>query len=326
MEKYISLLVDTFNDKTRLDQFISKKSKELSRTKAKDLILKKKVKVNNEIIQSPSFKISKDELINVAIPKPEETYLRPYKFPLDIIYEDTELIIINKPSGISMHPGAGDKEKTLVNALINYNKKNLSSIGNELRPGIVHRLDKDTSGLVVIAKNNLSHEKLSSQFSDHSIKRKYLTLIWGKLRPGKGKIETFIKRSNKNRQLMEVNLIKGKRAITKYNTIEVFENNKVPTMSLVECQLETGRTHQIRVHLSYKGNNVVGDKKYKKRYKKLKNINKDIENIILNLDRNFLHAKSIGFKHPKSNEELIFTSNLPDELDNIIKKLRNSTK
>ena len=326
MEKNISLLVDASNDKIRLDQFISKRDKELSRTKAKDLILKKKVKVNNEIIQSPSFKISKDDLIILAIPKLEETYLRPYKFPLDIIYEDAELIIINKPSGISMHPGAGDKEKTLVNALINYNSKNLSSIGDNLRPGIVHRLDKETSGLVVIAKNNLSHEKLSSQFSDHSIKRKYLTLIWGKLRPSKGKIETFIKRSNKNRQLMEVSLIKGKRAVTKYNTIEVFENDKVPTMSLVECQLKTGRTHQIRVHLSYKGNNVVGDKKYKKRYKKIKNINKDIENVIINLNRNFLHAKSLGFKHPTSNKELIFSSNLPDELENIIKKLRNSTK
>ena len=223
-----------------------------------------------------------------------------------------------------MHPGAGDYDKTLVNALMHYDSKNLSNIGDELRPGIVHRIDKDTSGLIVVAKNNLAHEKLSNQFSEHSIKRIYQALIWGKLRPQSGKIETLITRSSKNRQLMEVGLTKGKKAVTNYKTLEVFENEKIPTFSLIECKLETGRTHQIRVHMSYKGNNILGDKKYKKKFKKFKNINETLEKNILSLDRQFLHAKTIGFIHPITGKELEFTSNLPQDLDNILKMLRNS--
>ena len=144
-----------------------------------------------------------------------------------------------------MHPGAGNFDNTIVNALINYNPKALSTIGDELRPGIVHRIDKNTSGLVVIAKNNQTHESLSMQFGNHSIKRIYQLLIWGKIRPSKGKIETLITRSSKNRQMMEVSNIKGKKAITNYKTLEVFENKNTPTLSLLECKLETGRTHQI---------------------------------------------------------------------------------
>ena len=165
-----------------------------------------------------------------------------------------------------MHPGPWYYDNTIVNALINYDSRNLSNIGNELRPGIVHRIDKDTSGLIVIAKNNISHENLSKQFSDHSITRVYQALVWGKIRPQNGKIETFITRSSRNRQMMEVSSKKGKRAVTNYKTLEIFENKKIPTFSLVECKLETGRTHQIRVHLSYKGNNILGDRKYKKKH------------------------------------------------------------
>ena len=164
--------------------------------------------------------------------------------------------MIDKLAGISMHPGAGNYDNTIVNALMNLENKNFSNIGDELRPGIVHRIDKDTSGLIVIAKNNYTHENLSSQFSDHTISRLYQALVWGKLRPQNGVIETLITRSSKNRQLMEVGIVKGKKAITNYKTLEIFENSKVPTLSLVECKLETGRTHQIRVHMSYKGNNI----------------------------------------------------------------------
>ena len=225
-----------------------------------------------------------------------------------------------------MHPGAGNYDNTIVNALINYNYKNLSNIGDELRPGIVHRIDKDTSGLVVIAKNNQSHENLSNQFKEHSIIRVYQTLIWGKLRPKIGKIETLITRSKKNRQLMEVSVSRGKKAITNYKTLEIFENNNVPTFSLVECILETGRTHQIRVHLSHKGNNILGDKKYKKKFKKFKNINKNLEKILIKLNRQFLHAKILGFTHPKKDKEMEFSSILPYELENILKKLRKTHK
>ena len=271
-------------------------------------------------------KINLNDNIEIEIPKAKKVSLKPYNLKLDIVYEDENLLVVNKPSKISMHPGAGEYDKTLVNALMYYDSKNLSNIGDEVRPGIVHRIDKDTSGLVVIAKNNLTHENLSKQFKEHSINRTYQALIWGKLKPQSGKIETLITRSSKNRQLMEVGISKGKKAITNYKTLEVFENEKTPTFSFVECKLETGRTHQIRVHMSYKGNNILGDKKYKKKFKKFKNIDSDLEQSILNLDRQFLHAKTIGFAHPITGKKLEFTSNLPQDLNIVLKKLRNTNK
>ena len=326
MENIINLIVEKEGNGLRIDLFLSKRKTELSRTRVKNLILKKKLKLNNKILEDPSKKIFLGDRIRLEIPEPKKASLKPYKFKLDIIYEDDDLIIINKPAGISMHPGAGNYDNTIVNALMNYNDKNLSNIGDELRPGIVHRIDKDTSGLIVIAKNNISHENLSKQFSEHSIKRIYQTLIWGKLRPQKGKIETLITRSKKNRQLMEVGITKGKKAITNYETKEVFENNHTPTFSFVECKLETGRTHQIRVHMSYKGNYILGDKKYKKKYKKFKNIDRNLEELILKIDRQFLHAKVLGFTHPKKEKYMEFSSNLPKDLEKILKKLRNTNK
>ena len=324
MKNMINLIVKDTENGQRVDQFISNNKTDLSRTRIKNLILNKNLKINKKIIIDPSKKIYINDNVNLEIPVPQKASLKPFNFKLDIFHEDKDLLVINKPAGISMHPGAGDYDKTLVNALMHYDSKNLSNIGDELRPGIVHRIDKDTSGLIVVAKNNLAHEKLSNQFSEHSIKRIYQALIWGKLRPQSGKIETLITRSSKNRQLMEVGLTKGKKAVTNYKTLEVFENEKIPTFSLIECKLETGRTHQIRVHMSYKGNNILGDKKYKKKFKKFKNINETLEKNILSLDRQFLHAKTIGFIHPITGKELEFTSNLPQDLDNILKMLRNS--
>jgi 23S rRNA pseudouridine1911/1915/1917 synthase len=326
MEKNINLIVNEKENNLRVDVFINKREKLISRTRIKNLILKEKLKLNNKIINSPSKKVYNGDEINLQIPKPQKASLKPYNFKLDIIYEDNDLLVINKPARIIMHPGAGNYDKTIVNALMYYNKDSLSSIGDELRPGIVHRIDKDTSGLIVIAKNNETHENLSNQFSRHTITRVYQLLIWGKLRPSIGKIDTFIKRSSKNRQLMEVSNSKGKRAITNYKTIEVFENDKTPTLSLVECKLETGRTHQIRVHMTHKGNSIMGDGKYKKKYKRLKNIDQNLEELIYKLDRQFLHAKTLGFIHPKTSEEMIFSSILPQELENILLLLRNTSK
>ena len=326
MKNTINLIVDSKSQNLRIDQYISNNEKDLSRTRVKNLILNKKLKINNIIIENPSKKTKNGDIVSLEIIHPNKTSLKPYNYKLDIIYEDSDLIIINKPAGISMHPGAGNYDKTLVNALMNYDSKNLSNIGDELRPGIVHRIDKDTSGLIVVAKNNISHEKLSKQFSEHKIKRVYQLLIWGKLRPQNGKIDTLIKRSSKNRQLMEVNTLRGKRAITNYKTIKVFESNKVPTFSFIECKLETGRTHQIRVHMSYKGNCILGDKKYKKKIKKIKNINPKLEEAIMSLERQFLHAKLLGFVHPTSGKKLEFNSNLPQDLENILKKLGKTCK
>ena len=326
MEKNINFIVEENENNLRVDVLINKRQESISRTRIKNLILKEKLKVNNEIIQSPSKRIITGDRLSLHIPEPEVVSLKPYDFKLEIIYEDEDLLIINKPAGIIMHPGAGNYDKTVVNALMHYNKDSLSTIGDELRPGIVHRIDKNTSGLVVIAKNNETHENLSKQFSDHTITRVYQLLIWGKLRPSSGKIDTLIARSSKNRQLMEVSRSKGKQAITNYKTIEVFENDKTPTLSLVECKLETGRTHQIRVHMTYMGNSIVGDDKYKKKYKRLKNVDIKLESLISKLDRQFLHAKTLGFIHPKTNEEMIFSSILPQELNNLLKMLRNTNE
>jgi len=323
MKKIINLLVGTHDDLLRVDQFINKYEKDLSRSKIKNLILKKNLSINNKLNDDPSKKIKINDKISLIIPEPEEVNLKPFEYKIEIIYEDNDLLVLNKKADISMHPGAGNKDKTLVNALINYKKK-LSNINGEIRPGIVHRIDKNTSGLVVIAKNNFTHENLSNQFSEHSIERKYQTLVWGKLRPSNGRIETLITRSSKNRQLMSVSLSKGKNSITNYKTLEIFEKKTVPTFSLIECKLETGRTHQIRVHMSYKGNNIVGDQKYKKKFKKIKNINKDLEKKIMNLDRQFLHAVSLGFTHPTKNKRMNFKSKLPNDLENILKSLRNA--
>ena len=324
MEKNINFIVEESENNLRVDIVINKREELISRSRIKNLILKNKLKLNNKIIISPSKKVVTGDKLSLNIPEPEEASLKPYEFKLDIIYEDDDLLVINKPAGIIMHPGAGNYDKTIVNALMNYDKESLSNIGDELRPGIVHRIDKNTSGLVVIAKNNKTHESLSKQFSDHSITRVYQLLIWGKLRPSSGKIDTFITRSSKNRQLMEVSRSKGKRAITNYKTVKIFENNKTPTLSLIECKLETGRTHQIRVHMTHMGNSIVGDDKYKKRYKKLKNVDTGLENLISKLNRQFLHAKILGFVHPKTDKEMIFSSNLPKELNNLLKMLKNT--
>jgi len=299
MEKKINLIVKDGDKNLRVDVFINKNEIQISRTRIKNLILNRKLKFNNKILQDPSKKISIGDILELTIPEPKKASLKPFDYKLDIIYEDDDLIVLNKPAGIVMHPGAGNFDNTIVNALMNYDKNSLSNIGDELRPGIVHRIDKNTSGLVVIAKNNQTHEHLSIQFNKHSIIRVYELLIWGKIRPSKGKIETLITRSSKNRQMMEVSNTKGKKAITNYKTIETFENKNTPTLSLLECKLETGRTHQIRVHMNYLGNSIVGDDKYKKKFKKIKNIEPLLEKNLINLNRQFLHAKTIGFIHPK---------------------------
>ena len=324
MKNTIKLIVDINDVNQRIDVYLNKKNSHVSRSRIKNLILKKKLKVNNKILIDPSKKVLCGEKIILDIPEPERTSLKPYDFKLNIIYEDAHLLVVDKPSGISVHPGPGNYNNTIVNALMNYNEGKLSNIGDELRPGIVHRIDKDTSGLIVIAKNNQTHEHLSNQFSNHTIERKYKTLIWGKLRPQSGKIQTLITRSKKNRQLMEVNFSKGKTAITKYKTLEVFENKTIPTLSYVECELQTGRTHQIRVHMSYKGNNILGDKKYRKKFKKLNNTKREIEKELIQLDRQFLHAGILGFTHPKTKKKLKFHSDLPYELKKLLKKIRNT--
>ena len=325
MNKIINLIVDKNNQNKRVDVFLSKYEKKISRTKIKNLIGKGYLEINNLKVLEPSKKVNIKDKIKLEVPELKKLEIKPYKYKLDIIYEDNDVMVINKPAGLVVHPGAGNFDNTLVNALINYDKKNLSSINGELRPGIVHRLDKDTSGVIIVAKNNFAHTHLSKQFNEHSIDRKYIALVWGKLRPQKGEIKTFITRSSKNRQLMDVSQTKGKLAITNYKTIEIYENSRVPTLSLVEYKLKTGRTHQIRVHMKFKGNPILGDKSYKKKLKKLKDVDPELNEIIKKIDRQCLHAKSLGFLHPTKNQRLFFESKLPNDLHKIVKKLRSTS-
>ena len=299
--------------------------KNISRTKLQNLIIDGCVKLNNTIIYDTSKKVKENDSIKVNFPPPKETLIRSNKIPLNILYDDQDIIIINKSPGLVVHPGAGNLKNTMVNGLLFLYQNQLSGIAGKLRPGIVHRIDKDTSGILVVAKNDNSHSVLSKQFSDHTIKRTYEALIWGSLKPQNGKIVEKISRSEKNRQLMIVKKNKGKTAITNYKTIKVFQNTNLPKISLIECKLETGRTHQIRVHMNFKGNPIVGDRSYGKTKKKFKKIDLTLEKKINNFKRQALHARSLGFFHPKTNKEVFFEAERPKDFNDLIENLNKAS-
>tara|TARA_B100000029_G_scaffold507750_1_gene593087 strand:+ start:27 stop:1010 length:984 start_codon:yes stop_codon:yes gene_type:complete len=320
-----TIIVSSDFHKYRIDKFLQFELKEFSRTRLQTLIKEGQVKLNNIKVIDPSKKIKKDDEIKIDFPEPKEVNIKPNNIPLDILYNDDDLIVINKSPGIVVHPGAGNYEETIVNALLFKYKNNLSSVGGKLRPGIVHRIDKDTSGVIVVAKNDEAHINLSEQFSKHSIRRVYEALVWGSLKPQSGKINEKISRSYKNRQLMAVTKEKGKNAITNYKTIKIFQNTNLPKISFIECRLETGRTHQIRVHMNYKGNPILGDKFYGKSKKKFKKIDKKIEKEINNFNRQALHAKSLEFFHPRTKEKIFFQASRPKDFDNLIKSLKKAS-
>ena len=326
MEKKIfnvSAYIDSLGN--RLDKFLQSQLIKISRTKVQSLIRDGYVKLNNITIYESSKKIKNNDKIEINFPPPKEILIKPYKMPLDILFDDDDILVINKPSGVVVHPGAGNYEKTIVNALLFHYKNKLSSVGGKLRPGIVHRIDKDTSGIIVIAKNDNAHINLSKQFSNHTIKRTYETLVWGSLKPKNGKINEKISRSIKNRQLMTVRKEKGKKAITNYKTLEIFYNLNLPKISLVECQLETGRTHQIRVHMNFKGNPILGDKSYGKIKRKFKKIDANIEKKINSFNRQALHAKSLGFMHPGTEKKVFFEVERPKDFDQLVKSLKKAS-
>ena len=314
----IKFLVDKQNSDKRLDKALSEKIKDLTRSNIKKIIEANNVKINNLIVSSPSKKLKINDSISIKLSQTQEIKIKPTKIKLNIIFEDKDILIVDKPSGMVVHPGAGNYDKTLVNGLIFKYRKNLSNLNGSLRPGIVHRIDKETSGLLVVAKNNNAHANLGKQFSEHTIKRKYHALCWGVLRPLNGRIETLIGRSRKNRQLMSVTEMSGKKAVTNYTTLKVFEIKDVPRISFIECELETGRTHQIRVHMAYKGCSLLGDQQYGKKNLKFKKINEDFENKLKILNRQALHAKNLGFIHPRTNKLMNFNSMLPKDFKKIL--------
>ena len=323
MNNSMKFLVKKKDESKRLDIFLSEKIKHLTRSNIKKIIESRNVKINKKITDSPSKKVKIIDEVMIKLLIKNSERLLPNKIKLDIRFEDKDILVINKPKGMVVHPGAGNYENTLANALVYKYKNKLSNINGELRPGIVHRIDKQTSGLLVIAKNNLSHSSLGKQFSDHSIKRKYLCLVWGVIRPLEGRIETLISRNKKNRQLMVVSDLRGKKAITNYRTIKVFNVKDIPKISLIECELETGRTHQIRVHMKYKGSSLLGDNQYGKKNIKFKKINKDFFKNLSVLNGQALHAKSLGFIHPSKNKWVNFESELPNDFNKLLNLLKN---
>ena len=321
MNNTIKFSVNTKNSGKRLDIFLTENINDFTRSYLKKLITDKQVKINGSVNVLPSAKVKYNDQISINLIQKNIQTIAPKNIKLEIIYEDKDIMVINKPKGMVVHPGAGNYENTLVNALLFKYKKTLSDLNGKLRPGIVHRIDKNTSGLIVVAKNNLAHAHLGSQFSNHSIRRKYICLSWGVVRPLNGKIITLIKRDQKNRKLMAVSDISGKKAVTNYKTIKVFNIKDIPKISLIECELETGRTHQIRVHLKYKRTSLLGDKQYGKKNIGFKKINTDFFTKLNKLSGQALHAKTLEFEHPATKKWMSFNSDLPDGFKKILNLL-----
>ena len=314
----IKFKITNESSKIRLDIILAKLIPHLTRSNLKKIIELKQVKINNSVEESPSTKLKTGDRIEINLTSTKEVKILPTKINLNIVFEDKDILIVDKPAGMVFHPGAGNYKETLVNALIYKYKKNLSDVNGVTRPGIIHRIDKETSGLLVVAKNNKAHSSLGKQFSDHTIQRTYQALVWGVLRPLNGRIETLIGRSRKNRQLMSVTEITGKKSITNYKTIKIFNIKDVPKISFVECKLETGRTHQIRVHMAYKGNPLLGDQQYGKKSLKFKKINEEFESKLKVLNRQALHAKTLAFIHPDSKKLINFESKFPKDFKKIL--------
>ena len=287
----------------RLDKALSLILEDVSRSKVQSHLENGHILVNQKK-EKPSYKLCENDLITIEDFPSEVSDLNPEDIPLDIVYEDDDLIVVNKPKGLVVHPGAGNEEHTLANAL-KFHSDNLSTLNGEFRPGIVHRIDKDTAGLLIVAKNDAAHAFLSNQLADHTLGRKYYALVLGVIPENEGKIIAPIGRDQKFRQKMAVDLLRGKEAETSFKVIERFKES-----TLVECALKTGRTHQIRVHMAYIGYPVIGDPIYGKGNRKMYD------------EGQLLFAHEIHFIHPKTKKEMTFSVNLPDYFKKILEELR----
>lgn len=314
-----SFAVDDDNAGQRLDRFLSAQCTDISRTRLKNLIVAGEVSLSGDEVTDPSRKLKSGDLIQFKMPEAVDDNPQPENIPLDIVYEDDDLLVINKQVGLVVHPGAGNYSGTLVNALLYHCGDSLSGIGGVKRPGIVHRLDKETSGLMVVAKNDKAHGGLASQLSDRSLSRQYKALVW-KIPAKKGVVDEPVGRHPQNRLKMTVNRRNGREARTHYEV----EKNYSDTMAMVNCRLESGRTHQIRVHMAHIGHNLVGDPVYglqtNAQQSLLRKAGYDdkTQEIVLGFPRQALHAWHIAFIHPETEEKMTFESALPDDLKNII--------
>jgi 23S rRNA pseudouridine1911/1915/1917 synthase len=300
MDKVIVEVLENEVD-LRIDKLLASKIADLSRSFIQGLFEEENIRVNGKIVKS-KYKVKLKDKIELDIPEPEELKVEPEKIDLDIVYEDSDVIVVNKPQGMVVHPAPGNYSGTLVNALL-FHCKDLSGINGVIRPGIVHRIDKDTSGVIVAAKNDNAHNNLAKQFKEHSIKREYYALVEGRIKKEGGTIDAPLGRHPNDR--LKFAVVKGgKHAVTHYEVIEVFSG-----YTLVKCILETGRTHQIRVHMSFIGHPLVGDPVY------------GIKKQKFSLKGQMLHAKKLGFIHPSKGEYMEFDSELPEYFKNILNKL-----
>lgn len=301
MDKMI-WIIEKENSSKRIDRLLNELCEDLSRNRIQMLIEQNSVLVNGKEIKA-NYKCKEGDKVELELPENQEPEAKPENIPLDIVYEDRDILVVNKPKGMVVHPSAGNWEHTLVNTLL-YHCRDLSGINGVLRPGIVHRIDKDTSGLLAVAKNDTAHNALAKQLSDKTMNRKYLALIDGILEHNYGTIDAPIGRDEKDRQKMTVTEKNSKEAITHFKVIERFKNK-----TLVECNLETGRTHQIRVHFQYIKYPIIGDPKYGRK------------NQIM-ASGQMLHAYQLTLRHPTTNQEMTFNAPLPQEFTDILEQLR----
>ena len=318
-EKNYRIEVPDGKRKERLDIFLTNCIENATRSKIQKLIEGMLVKVNGEFVK-PSYQVQPNDLIEASIPiAPRPDEIEPEEIPLNIVYEDKFLIVVNKPAGMVAHPAYANYTGTLVNALLHHSQK-LSRVNLPGRPGIVHRIDKDTSGLLVVAKDEWTHAKLAEQFSKHSIEREYWAVAWGRFKEKKGEINSNIARSKSDRKKFTAVKSDGKTAVTFFEVLKEFDFT-----SLVKINLKTGRTHQIRVHLSSIGHPIFGDPTYGGRNvlfgSTLPKIKSRVENLLNIMPRQALHAKTLGFIHPNTKEFLRFDSELPEDMNILLKKL-----
>ena len=287
----------------RIDKWICAQCDDITRSAVQKMISENMVIVNGKPV-SKNYKISSNDEVVLNVPEPKELSAEPENIPVDIVYEDDDLLVVNKPKGMVVHPAAGNYNGTLVNALMYHCKGRLSSINGVIRPGIVHRIDKNTSGLLIVAKNDIAHAGLAAQIKEHSFTREYEALVCGKFKENEGTVNAPIGRHKTDRKKMCVTDLNSREAVTHYSVISEYER-----YTHLRLRLETGRTHQIRVHMKYIGHPVLGDDVYGTEYK--------------GIQGQCLHAKKIGFIHPVTNEYLEFDSELPEYFDNILNKLKN---
>ena len=306
----------------RLDRFLALRLVDLSRSRLKALIEAGRIRVSDATISEPSFRVKSGNRISLALPEPEPAAPEPQAIPLTVVFEDDDLIVVDKPAGMVVHPAPGSPDGTLVNALIAHCGASLSGIGGVRRPGIVHRIDKGTSGLLVAAKNDAAHRALASQFEAHTMTRAYLAVVYGRPSPPSGEIEGNIGRDPRNRKRMAVLQRGGKPALTRYKVKRTF----LDAASLVECRLATGRTHQIRVHLSHRGHPVVGDTTYaRSRRRRLTDVPTPVRDALAAFPRQALHAALLGLQHPATGRPLEFESPLPEDIRALVDLLSQYT-